>query len=128
MNHLQAQKLVTELYQAVDNKDIEYLERSLDKKIRFRIGNGPAATNKGIILEANRQFFNSIQSMRHSIEDIMSQTLIEGRRAVDKITCFGHVDYVRSDGTEHSAVFSTFLQVENEMITDYLVFADLSGL
>ncbi len=128
MNQQHVQQLVTELYQAVDAKNVDYLGDKLAENTRFRIGNYPAETNKSIILDANRDFFSSIDSMRHTIEDVFSQTIFKDGKSVDKITCFGHVDYVRLNSTEHSVVFSTFLEIENNKITDYLVFADLSAL
>jgi ketosteroid isomerase-like protein len=126
MNHLQAQQLIKNLYQAVDNKNVDYLNENLAQAVRFRIGNYPAVTDKAEILEANRQFFNSIHSMSHTIEDVIYKAADENGR--DKMVCHGRVDYVRLDGTKHDAVFSTVLEVENSLITDYLVFADLSGL
>lgn len=128
MNQLQSQQLVKNLYQAVDNKNVAYLKDNLSQSVRFRIGNNPIATDKAEILEANSQFFNSIQSMKHTVEDVISQVVNKKGEVVVKIACHGRVDYVRLDGTEHSAVFSTVLDVENSLITDYLVFADLSEL
>lgn len=128
MNQQHVQQLVTELYQAVDAKNVDYLDDKIADNTRFRIGNYPAETNKSTILEANRDFFGSIDSMRHTIEDVFSQTIFNDGKPVDKITCFGHVDYVRLNGTVHSVFFSTFLEIENNKITDYLVFADISAL
>ena len=128
MNQQQVQTLVTELYQAVDAKNVDYLDDKIAENTRFRIGNYPAETNKSKILDANRNFFSSINSMRHTVEDIFSQTIFKEGKSVDKITCFGHVDYVRLNGTEHSVFFSTFLEIENNKINDYLVFADISAL
>jgi hypothetical protein len=128
MNQLQSQQLVKNLYHAVDNKNVAYLKDNLSQSIRFRIGNNPIATDKTEILEANSQFFNSIQSMKHTVEDVISQLANKEGEVVVKIACHGRVDYVRLDGTEHSAVFSTVLGIEDNLITDYLVFADLSGL
>jgi hypothetical protein len=126
MNTQQVNTLVNDLYQAVDNKDIDYLNNNLAMQTRFRIGNNPAETNKALILEGNRQFFLSIKSMTHRIEDIVSHGA--DKTGLVKVSCHGTVDYLRLNGSEHSAVFSTFLEVKSGLITDYLVFADLSGL
>lgn len=119
-----AADFIRQLYQAVDNKNIEFLQQYLAENIRFRIGNNPVNQDKTAILKANQDFFASIQSMAHSIEEV----IVQGDNKTTKASCFGRVDYVRLDGTQHSAVFATYLQLENEQITDYLVFADLSGL
>lgn len=120
MNDSVAGKIVRDLYHAVDRKDVEYLAQNLSDNIRFRIGNNPAATDKDEILDANKSFFNSIQSMSHTLSNIIQQD--------DQIACYGRVDYVRLDGSQHSAYFSTFLRMEQNKICDYLVFADISGL
>lgn len=128
MTQQKAQQLIKNLYLAIDNKSVAYLKENLAENIRFRIGNNPVANDKTKIIEANAQFFSSIQTMEHTLEDVMFQTVNNDGHVVNKIACHGRVDYVRLDGTEHSAVFSTVLEVEDNMITDYLVFADLSGL
>lgn len=126
MNTQEINTLVQKLYQAVDNKDLDYLQNNLASKVRFRLGNNPAATDKSAILEGNKQFFSSIESMKHTIEEVIYQPA-DSSDAV-RASCHGTVDYVRLDGSKYSAVFSTFLKVQNSMITDYLIFADLSDL
>lgn len=126
MNNQQVNAFVRELYHAVDNKDVEYLKNNLAEQISFSIGNNPVATDKAAILEANSQFFSSIESMAHTIEGVVFQGT--ETKDVTKISCHGCVNYVRKDGTKHSAVFSTFLAVQHALIIDYRVFADLSGL
>ncbi|GIU47232.1 hypothetical protein TUM4438_25720 [Shewanella sairae] len=126
MNNQEINNLVHQLYQAVDNKDLNYLDSHLANKVRFRLGNNPVVTDKSDILEGNKQFFSSIESMRHCIEDIVYQLC--DRSGTIKASSYGTVDYVRLDGSEYSIVFSTFLKVQNGLITDYLIFADLSGL
>ena len=126
MNQQQVNIFVRDLYLAVDNKDIDYLDKNLAQQCRFRIGNYPVAMDKAIILEGNRQFFASISSMSHSIEDIVFQ--VSEHPDTTKVSCYGTVNYIRLDGSAHCAVFSTFLEVKNNLITDYLVFVDLSGL
>lgn len=126
MNIQQVNSLVSNLYLAVDNKDVDYLKNNLADKVSFRIGNNPVLTNKADILAANSQFFSSIESMEHTIEDVIYQD--DKINDITKLSCYGEVNYVRLDGTKHSAVFSTFLSIKNNKVVDYLVFADLSGL
>ena len=126
MNEQKMISLVHNLYQAVDNKDLDYLSKILAKQARFRIGNNSALTDKVLILEGNRQFFASVKSMSHSIDDIVYQGSDE--HGISKVCCYGSVKYLRLDGSEHAVVFSTFLAVQNSLIIDYLVFVDLSGL
>jgi len=126
MNEQQMTNMVRDLYQAVDNKDTDYLSNILAKQVRFRIGNNSALTDRALILVENRQFFSSVKSMAHSIDDIVYQGVDE--HGISKLSCYGSVRYLRHDGSEHSVVFSTFLAVQSSLIIDYLVFVDLSGL
>ena len=120
MNNRQAELFIGKLYTAVDSKDLNYLEEILADKVKFRIGNYPLIDNKIAVLDANRQFFSSIHSMSHSINKISHNS--------NDLWCSGSVDYVRLDGSEHSANFATQLTINQGKIADYLVYADLSGL
>jgi|GEM_PF-67793 len=108
------------LYHAVDNKDLQFLNRYLADNVQFRIGNSPVMTGKAEVLAANEQFFGSIRSMSHRLEGSWQDA--------DQLICKGQVDYVRLDGSKTSASFSTFLTVHNGLISDYIVHADLSEL
>ncbi|MBL4797426.1 MAG: nuclear transport factor 2 family protein [Oleispira sp.] len=114
------QEFVEELYRQVDRKNVEYLDQVLGDDIRFCIGNNPIISDKNEVLIANKNFFHSIAKMTHNITNI----LIDGTQ----VSCNGRVDYVRLDGSGFSAVFSTALKIDGHKITEYLVFADLSGL
>jgi ketosteroid isomerase-like protein len=115
------QTFVKDLYRnAVDQKDIFALAATLADDVRFRIGNHDPVIGKNDVLTANQAFFGSITSMSHEIDAVYS----EG----DATICNGSVHYVRLDGSKHSAVFSTTLVFRDNLISDYLVFADISGL
>ncbi len=105
---------------AVDCKDVESLSDFLSDDVRFRIGNHEPVYGKDAVLEANRAFFASITGMTHQIDTIWQQG--------NDVICNGSVDYVRLDGSGHSAVFATVLKVTNKKVVDYLVYADLSQL
>jgi len=115
-----AENFIRQLYYQVDAKNIDFLAESLSSKVNFRIADNPMLTDKESVLSANENFFASIFSMKHQLESIW----VDG----NKVGCHGQVDYVRLDGSEHSAKFSTALTIENNKIKEYLVFADLSQL
>ncbi|MBO6807964.1 VOC family protein [Thalassospira sp.] len=112
---------VRDLYRnAVDQKDVTELGRHLADDVRFRIGNHAPVIGKDNVLSANQSFFDSIASMSHQIDAVYT----DGNATI----CDGSVHYVRLDGSEHSAVFSTTLVFRDNLIADYLVFADISKL
>lgn len=120
MNNLQANELIKNLYNAVDSKDLNYLDKILSEDVNFRIGNYDTISDKAAVLEANDNFFKSITKMSHTIENVWN---------VEKsVLCNGIVDYIRLDGSEYSAYFSTVLSIENEQIVDYFIYVDISKL
>lgn len=111
---------VKDLYQAVDDKNIERLSHFLAEDIYFSLANYPSTKGKVEVLEANKQFFTTIESMQHNLDNIWQ---VENR-----LICHGTVSYVRLDKTKTSATFATILTIQQNQITDYLVYADLSAL
>lgn len=120
MNNLQAKQLINSLYNAVDNKDLSFLNDIMTDDVNFRIGNFDTIVDKSTALSANKAFFDSIGSMSHTIEKIW--------HLGNDILCNGKVDYVRLDGSEYSAYFCTVLTIKADKIAEYYVYADISQL
>ena len=118
--NMNAQLFVKSLYECVDNKDVEGLAEKLNETIFFKFSNLEAVIGLNNVLEANAGFFSSIQSMKHLINDVWQQS--------DNIICNGQVHYVRHDGSKYSAEFATILKVVDQKISNYLIYADVSGL
>jgi ketosteroid isomerase-like protein len=112
--------LVKNLYKALDSKDHKNLERFFDEDIHFKFANAPKVIGKVAVLEANAAFFATINTMVHDIDNFYIEN--------NTVICNGSVHYKRLDETEHFAVFATLLTVNNGLITDYLIYADVSGL
>jgi len=111
---------VSKLYQAVDQRDLNGLGAFLAPDVDFKFGNLEAVNGKENVLEANKGFFQSIKDMSHDIDNVWG----EGT----EIICNGTVNYKRLDGTPFSAVFATVLTVQDGLIQDYRIYADVSGL
>jgi len=117
---LNAQAFIESLYQAVDARNPERLAEFLHPEVNFRFANADAIQGKSEVLEANRGFFSSIEKMNHTIDGVYQQD--------DRVICNGQVNYLRLDGSSHSAQFATILRVNDKLITDYLIYADVSAL
>ena len=120
MNAQQSVQFMQDLYKAVDSKDLDFLNQHLSENIKFRIANSPTIDDKQLALDANKNFFSSIESMAHTLDKI----IVQG----ENLVCYGTVNYARLNGSKYSAYFSTFLTIVNDQIEDYLVFADVSDL
>jgi len=120
MNKQQTSQVIEKLYNAVDNKNLDFLDGILADDVNFRIGNYETVGGKPNVLAANEQFFTSITSMNHTIDKVW--------QFENDVLCNGVVDYIRLDGSECSAYFLTVLTFVNDKIVDYFVYVDISAL
>ena len=114
------QEYMNALYQIVDRRDTEALAELLHDDICFRFGNADPVSGKSAVKDINLQFFQSISSMSHTIYGYWQDE--------SEYICNGQVNYVRLDGSHFSAQFATILSVQDGLITDYRIYADLSEL
>lgn len=108
------------LYRIVDSLDLKALADLLDDNVRFYFANADAVIGKEPVVNLNHAFFESIQSMSHTLRLIAKNG--------NNIIIDGTVTYIRKDGTTHSITFATILEVINGLITDYRIYADTSEL
>lgn len=108
------------LYQIVDNRDVESLASFLHDDVSFCFSNADLVSGKDAVIDMNSQFFDSIANMSHTLKGSWQQ----GNESI----CNGQVDYVRIDGSHYSAQFATILTIREGLITDYRIYADVSGL
>jgi len=116
----QAKQVIEKLYNAVDNKNLDFLDEILADDVNFRIGNYDTVTGKPNVLAANKQFFTSITSMNHTLDKVW--------HFENDVLCNGIVDYIRLDGSECSAYFSTVLTFVKDKVIEYFVYVDISAL
>ncbi|NJD05022.1 MAG: nuclear transport factor 2 family protein [Methylococcaceae bacterium] len=112
--------VILELFKAIDAKDARRFASFLSHDCRFRFGNLPEVVGAGEIEGFVAAFFDSIQSLVH---DIVEHWHIPGG-----IVCHGQVTYVRHCGTRLTVPFCNVFKLSADGITDYLIFADTSGL
>ena len=115
-----ARQLVTRLYAAVDKKSVAELSKFLCEDVVFQLANHDPIRGKDTVLDANAAFFKTIAGMAHRIEGVWAQN--------QDVICAGYVQYTRHDGSELSLPFSTILGLEDDLIADYQVYADISPL
>lgn len=108
------------LYKAVDAKDTQALSELLHPEVSFVFSNSNPVNGIENVKAVNDQFFASIQSMAHTFFGMYQ----DGNNFI----CDGKVDYIRLDGTPHNARFSTILTLQDSLIREYKIYADLSGL
>jgi len=112
--------MISELFSAIDGKDVKRFISYLSPDCVFRFGNLPAVVGVEAIKGFVAEFFDSVDSLSHEIED--SWTTADG------LICHGHVSYTRKDGSILTVPFANIFKLDSSGIDEYLIFADTSQL
>jgi len=110
----------THLYEHVDNRDAAAIGTHLAPDARFKFGNSPAVIGQNAVVDANESFFATIAGMSHTIDHVWA----DGAEIIGN----GTVHYTRHDNTTTEAAFATVLTITEGLITDYMIYADISHL
>jgi len=108
------------LFRSIDAGDSRAFQGFLAEDCSFRLGNLPPVTGRAAIGSAVAGFFDSLQSLSHS--------LTGSWHTRDCSICHGSVSYTRKDGSVLTVPFANILRRETRLIREYLVFVDISGL
>jgi len=108
------------LFHSIDSKDSAAFMQFLAPDCSFRLGNLPAVTGREAIGAAVAGFFDSLQSIAHSPADAW--------HTAGSSISHGSVCYTRHDGSQLTVPFAIILKREAQLVSEYLVFIDISGL
>ena len=111
---------VTRLFQSIDNRDADAFLAFLADDVVFRFGNAAPVSGKAAVDEAVRGFFGSVKGICHELAASWEDEGV--------IICHGTVTYTRHDSTSLSVPFANILGLSNNVINNYLIFADISEL
>ena len=111
---------VKNLFQASDNKDTQTFAGFLAEHATFRFGNAPIVTGRANIAAVVDDFFNNIKALSH--------TVAETWRTPTGVICQGTVTYTRFDDTTLTIPFCNIFKVNEDLIEEYLIYADVSPL
>jgi len=110
----------TKLFQSIDDQDAEAFLDFLSDDVEFRFGNAEPVNGKAAVSTVIKHFFNSIKSVRHVLSRVWNE---EGF-----VICHGTVTYTRHDATTLSVPFANILGLRDSLISEYLIFVDVSAL
>lgn len=109
-----------ELFEIVDRMDPQGFAERFTEDGRFRFGNAPTVATRAGIADSVGQFFSSLSSLRHDIQDVWEQD--------DVVITEVEATYVRADGHEVSLPAVTVARTEGELIRDYRIYMDINPL
>ena len=111
---------LNEVFTIIDYKDAKDLSQFLTDDVEFCFGNQPPIIGRAASIQAISDFFQAIESLAHSIEDVILDD--------ERIVCRGRVTYTRFDGTILTTQFSNWFYLHGDLISRYMVFVDNSEL
>ena len=108
------------LFESIDRQDIDAFLAFLSEDAVFRFGNAEPIKGKVSIRDVLHGFFGSIKALHHDVCDSWDV----GNASV----CHGMVTYTRHDSSTLTVPFSNILMAEGDLISEYLIFVDVSNL
>ena len=112
--------LLADLFRTIDARDSAAFVRFLTPDVRFRFGSAPAVTGQDAVQQAVTGFFSSIKALSHRLLSTWEQG--------DALIVQGEVTYTRHDGSQITLPFANIFRIQNKLINEYLVYADLAPL
>ena len=114
------QKLVEELFAAIDAKDAQAFSEFLTESAEFRFGSSPIVQGRERIRDAVDGFFASIAALKHDLDLVLG----DGKH----LLCEGHVTYTRHDGSRITLPFADSFVVNTDGIERYRIYIDIAPL
>lgn len=108
------------LFCAIDAKDAEQFASFIADDGVFRFGSAPAVQGRDEITAAVSAFFDSIDSLSHSVTKVW--------RDEAGLACEGEVCYRRLDGLEVIIPFVDVFEFRGELISSYKIYIDIGPL
>ena len=108
------------LFDSIDSQDADAFQAFLADETIFRFGN--AAPVHGAVAAGNlvRGFLESIKEISHDV----LESWVEGNTVI----CHGTVTYTRHDSSTLTVPFANILKTDSQLISEYLIFVDVSKL
>ena len=113
-------KWVNELFEAVDEGDVDRFVQFMTEDVQFRAGSNEPLRGRRAVREDIAGLLSSIQGMRHKL----SNTLVHD----DIVVAHGTVTYTRHDESTLTVPFADIWTMDGGKIKEYLIFIDNTEL
>lgn len=113
-------RLLDDLFESIDEKNVERFLRFLTDDATFRIGSAPQVQGPDEIRSAVGEFFSTIAGCKHTLTNILADN--------GMLVCEGEVTYTRHDESEITLPFVNVFEFAGELISHYRIYADAGPL
>ncbi|MFC1897970.1 nuclear transport factor 2 family protein [Candidatus Cloacimonadota bacterium] len=117
---METQEQIKKLFESIDNHDVAGFLEFLSDDVHFKFGNQEPVNGKVNLRNELNVFFKSIKSISNDIINIWEQN--------DVVICRGIVTYTRHDNSILSVPFVNIFKMEQHLVKEYLIYADISSL
>lgn len=111
---------IVELFKSIDEMDTKRFLGFLANDSRFRFGNQPVVEGQAAVGAAVDGFFGTIKGVSHHLLRSWSDS--------DSAIVEGEVTYTRHDDTEVTLPFANIFGIQDEKISDYTIYIDITPL
>ncbi len=111
---------LTRLFESIDHKDTEAFLALLSDDAIFRFGNAEPVKGKHSIRGVVDSIFGSVKTLHHDVRASWDLG--------DTSVSHGMVTYTKYDSSTLTVPFANILRRENNRVSEYLIFADVSEL
>jgi limonene-1,2-epoxide hydrolase len=114
-----ADRLIRDLFAAVDAGDAEKISRLVTDGVRFRFGSAEPLTGKAALAAASRAFSASIAGVQHEITELWEP-------APGTVVAELRVTYRRLDGAELTLPCCNIFRLSDGLVDDYRIYMDVN--
>lgn len=114
------QKLLRDVFGAIDRRDAESFVSYLTENAIFRFGSAPPVHGRDAAREAVAGFFETIAGLSHKLSNSLA--------ADGTLICEGEVTYIRHDGSTVTLPFADAFELDDGLISHYKIYMDIGPL
>jgi ketosteroid isomerase-like protein len=113
-------QLARDMFGPADQLDLDGWMKYLDENVSFRFGNADTLVGRTAVAAAIGPFFESLAGLKHEV----LRDWVDGDTVIQDLS----VTYTRHDSSTLTIPAVNLLTVRDGQITEYKIYADISGL
>ncbi len=111
---------LTDLFRAIDRKDINAYLAFMTPDAVFRFGSSPGIRGHDAIRAAVADFYDTFHALSHELDRAWA--------GADTLVVEGRTTYTRHDGSTVTVPFADVFELEGDRIAHYAIYADIAPL